>query len=85
MSTVKELQAQVDTLTAKLADKRKVSVKTKDTGTVVVYGIRSRFPVSYYPGEWDVIFAQKDAILAACTPAQRKLADQKREEKRNAS
>ena len=83
MSTLKQAEARIAELEAKLADKRKVSVKPKDTGTVVVYGIRARFPVSYYPGEWDVIFAQKDAILAACTPAQRKVAEDNREAKRN--
>jgi hypothetical protein len=70
MSTLKQAQARIAELEAKLADKRKVSVKhNPETGTVNVYGLRARFPVSMYPGEWDVIFAQRDAILSVCKVA----------------
>jgi hypothetical protein len=62
--------AENEALKAKLADKRKVWVKhNPETGTVNVYGLRARFPVSMYPGEWAVVFAQRDAIEAACKVA----------------
>ena len=67
MNTLKQAEARIAELEAKLADRRKVSVKhNPETGTVNVYGLRARFPVSMYPGEWAVIFAQRDAIEAVC-------------------
>jgi hypothetical protein len=88
MANNAQMAARIAELEAKLADAeskaksgRVVSVKAKDTGTVCVYGLRARFPASYYPAEWDVIFAHKDAILKACTPEQRKLAEDNRAKK----
>ena len=84
-STNKELLERIAELEKEKADlkanRRVVSVKAKETGTVAVYGIRARFPVSYYPAEWDVIFAQRDKILAACTADQRKVAEDNRKAK----
>ena len=66
----KALLARIAELEAQVAKKRQVSVKHNgETGTVNVYGIRARFPVSLYPGEWDIVFAQADAIKAECKVA----------------
>lgn len=70
MSTLKQAEAKIAELEAKLADRRKVSVKhNPETGTVNVYGLRAKFPISMYPGEWAVIFAHVDAIKAVCKVA----------------
>jgi hypothetical protein len=70
MPTQKELLARIAELEAQAAGKRTVTVKVnEETGTVNVYGLRARFPISAYPGEWDVIFAQRDAIVAQCKVA----------------
>ena len=70
MSTLKQAEAKIAELEAKLADRRKVSVKhSSETGTVNVYGLRAKFPISMYPGEWQVIFAHADLIKAECKVA----------------
>lgn len=70
MPTQKELMARIAELEGKLAGKRTVTVKVnEDTGTVNLYGLRARFPFSAYPGEWDVIFAHRDAIVEQCKVA----------------
>lgn len=68
--TLKAAQARIAELEAKLAGKRNVSVKhNAETGTVNIYGIRARFPVSLYPGEWAIVFANADAVKAECKVA----------------
>ena len=78
---LKAALAEVEALKAKLAGKRNVSVKhNPETGTVNIYGIRARFPVSLYPGEWAIVFANVDAVKAACKVAA-PIADKHREAK----
>ena len=35
-----------------------------ETGTVAVYGLNARFPVSLYPSQWERLLASADAIRA---------------------
>ena len=41
-----------------------LSAKVSEKGAVSVYGVRQRFPITYYADEWEVIFAHADKIKA---------------------
>ena len=41
-----------------------LSAKVSEKGAVSVYGVRQRFPITYYADEWAVIFANADEIKA---------------------
>jgi len=79
-NTTKDLLARIAQLEAEVADaksaRRVISAKSNDRGIVSVYGIRQRFPLSYYPEEWDLIFsdAVREKVTAATTAEVRKAA-----------
>lgn len=73
-----ELQAQIDAIVAaKLAEKdaeiaalkasktRAIRAKATDKGGISLYGV-GRYPVTLYPDQWDVVFAEGKAHVEAC-------------------
>jgi hypothetical protein len=39
-----------------------LSAKVSEKGAVSVYGVRQRFPITFYQDEWQMLFAHADKI-----------------------
>lgn len=71
-ATLQELTAEVERLRQQnasllAAKAAKLTIRgNPDTGTVSVFGINGRFPVSLYPDQWSAVFAAMDMIKTEC-------------------
>ena len=41
---------------------KKLSAKVSEKGAVSIYGLRQRFPVTFYADEWETLFANAQGI-----------------------
>lgn len=41
-----------------------LSAKVSEKGAVSVYGVRQRFPITFYADEWETLFKNADRIRA---------------------
>lgn len=57
-------QQVIDSLLAAKREARSFRTKVTDKGALSVYTGLSRFPVTLYKGQWEVLFANQDAIKA---------------------
>lgn len=62
--TVAELQARIAELEAAQAGSGKLSIKIGPEGTICVYGLNTRFPVSLYLAQWERLLGYADDIRA---------------------
>lgn len=59
---INALQAEIESLKAKLAAKNKLSYKVSEkTGALSVYGLQ-RFPVTLFKQQWERLFAAREEI-----------------------
>ena len=60
---VAELEALNASLKASLHKPAKISLKVSEKGALSVYGL-GRFPATFYPEQWNTIFAKSEDIKA---------------------